>query len=124
MKWNFPRMILVSLPRTDLGVTLHSSMMQDDDSSGFKDLTNKDVLRILMQEIADVSRELKEDIAAVDGKLSRKLDQVHHTLSKTIETLSSDMQGLRLEVHQNQSILIRNVDGLDQRVMKLEAKAA
>jgi archaellum component FlaC len=89
-------------------------MVHDDDDNGtFDDLTNRDMLRIILKEIADVSRELKEGF-----------DETYKKLDKKIDALSSDVKGLRLEVHQNQTSFIENLEEIDERVKILEAKAA
>lgn len=83
-------------------------------SIGLKDLSksNRLMLNILMQEIADVRRELKEDIHELDVRLSGKID-----------TLSSDLHTLRLEVHTNHATFILNHADLDKRVTVLEMAA-
>ncbi len=73
---------------------------------------NRKFLDMLMQEIADVRLELKKDIAHLDQKLTKRID-----------TLSSDFQTLRIEVHQNQTTFMHNHNVLDTRVTTLETAA-
>lgn len=88
-------------------------MVQNDDEFGeLPELSNRDLLRILMQEIVDTRKELKEDIANLDTKLSHRIDAV-----------ASDLHTLRREVHQNQSTFIANHTALESRVKVLEMAA-
>ena len=89
--------------------------VEEDDGIG--DISNRNMLQILMQEIADVRKELKEDIANLDHKLTQRID----VLSSDVQVLSSDVQTLRLEVHQNQTVFLKNHDQLERRVAVLEA---
>ena len=103
-------------------------MMQDDDDDdgNLPDLSNREILRIMMQEIADVRKELKEDIGALDLKFDRKIDALSadfKVLKSDFKTLRSDFYTLKLEVHQNQSTFILNHTDLEKRVMVLETAA-
>lgn len=83
---------------------------QDDDESGeLPELSNRELLRVLMQEIVDTRNELKQDFKHDINRLERKID-----------TVSSDFQTLRREVHQNQSAFIVNHATLEKRVTTLE----
>ncbi|MBI1812731.1 hypothetical protein HY285_03430 [Candidatus Peregrinibacteria bacterium] len=92
-------------------------MIQDDDDYGFEDMTNKDLLRVLLQEMADVRYELKQDIAALDQKLTGKIDNIDQKLSGKIDNLT-------LKTDQNQIAFMKNLDDIDARVRVLEATAA
>lgn len=87
--------------------------MAHDEDAGVPDLSNRELLRVLIQEIVDVRRELKEDIASLDQKFTKKFD-----------VLSSETKVLRLEVHQNHSSFIHRQDDLERRVEVLEVQAA
>ena len=104
-------------------------MMQDDDDDdgNLPDLSNREILRIMMQEIVDVRNELKEEFSSglqtLDQKLSGKIDALSSdfkTLKSDFKTLRSDFYTLKLEVHQNQSTFIVNHADLEKRVMVLE----
>ncbi|MFH0770153.1 MAG: hypothetical protein V1926_02130 [Candidatus Peregrinibacteria bacterium] len=96
---------------------------RSNDDDGVIDLSNKQLLKVLLDEIADVRRELKGDIADLDQKLTKRIDGVGHGLSKNIDALSSDFQALRIEVHMNQLTFMKNHEELEQRVVVLEATA-
>mgnify|MGYP005665690681 CR=1 FL=1 len=90
-------------------------MAHKDDSDDFQDMTNKEMLTILMQEIADVRHELKNDIAKLDARIG--------SLNTRVESISTEVKGLRTELHQNQSTFINAQEDLDKRVSTLEAVA-
>ncbi len=81
-------------------------MTRNDDDNDVPDLSNRELLKVLMQEIADVRRELKEDIAVLDNKIT---------------VVSSDLKGLRLQVHQNHTSFITNLQDHEKRIAVLEA---
>jgi len=83
-----------------------------------KDISKRDVVRILMQEIADMRRELKEDIAKC--ALKSDLD----ALKTGFNSLRTEFKSLRSEVHQNQLTFMHNHDALEQRVKVLEVTKA
>lgn len=98
-------------------------MMNHDDTNGFEDMSNQEILRILLEEMSLVRGELKEDIAAldqkidrVDRKLSKKIDAVEEKLSKQINMVS-------LKSDRNHTTFIRQLNDLDKRVTVLEAAA-
>ena len=97
-------------------------MVHDDKDTGVPDLSNRELLRVLMQEIVDVSRELKEDIMDLDQKLSGKIDTIDQKLTGRIDSLSSAVKVLRLEVHQNHASFIKRQNDLEKRVNVLEAQ--
>lgn len=88
----------------------------DNGNGQLPDLTNREILKVLLTEIADVRRELKQDIEA----LSRRMDG----LEGRMDTLEEKVDTLRMEVHQNQTTFITNFDHLEKRVEVLEWKAA
>ncbi len=88
-------------------------MTHDDDESGeLPDLSNREMFRMIMQEIADTNHELS---GKIDG-LSKRIDGLGEKISK----VGSELHTLRLEVHQNQSAFMTNHAGLDKRVTTLE----
>lgn len=97
-----------------------SSMMHDDDENGeLPDLSNRELLRVVMQEIADTNKELSGKIEAVNIDLKNDIAGV----KKDLKDLKSDVHTLRVEVHQNQSTFIANQTALEKRVKKLEVAA-
>ncbi len=88
-------------------------MVQNDDEFGeLPELSNRDLLRILMQEIVDTRNELIE-----------RMDLMKMELKKDVVKVGSDLHTLRLEVHQNQSTFIGNHTALERRVKVLEMAA-
>ncbi len=87
---------------------------KDDRIINLEGLSKSDriLLRILMQEIADVRRELKEDIHELDVRLSGKIDSV-----------ALDLKSLTVKVDKNQVALVKNIEDLDRRVTVLEMAA-
>ena len=75
-------------------------MIHDDEDNDVPDLTNKELLKVLLDEIAAVRRELKEDIVVLDKKITR--------VSVDLGTVSSDLKGLRIQAHQNHTSFITN----------------
>lgn len=81
-------------------------MIHDDDENGeLPDLSNRELLRVVMQEIADTNKELSGKIGAVASDL---------------KDVKSELHTLRIEVHQNHSTFIANQTALDKRVKTLE----
>jgi hypothetical protein len=88
-------------------------MIHDDDEFGeLPELSNREMLRMIMQEIADTNKEL-----------SGKIDGVERNLGKRIDALASDVHTLRGEVHRNHSTFIANQTALEKRVKVLEMAA-
>ena len=85
----------------------------DDEDNTVPYMDNQRMLKVIFDEIVAVRRELKEE----DQKLSEKID----SLTLEVKTISSDLKGLRLQVHQNQTTFIQNQQDLDHRVTVLEA---
>lgn len=71
----------------------------------------KKMLSIILQEIADVRLELKQDISNLDTKFTY---QFH--------SLSEELHSFRKETNLNFATFVRNHDGLEKRVKKLEDK--
>lgn len=88
--------------------------------TGTSDLSNKDLLRILMQEIADVRHELKQDIGQLDMKLTGKIDSVHTSLKIDIQDVRKEVHASRAESHQNQVAFITNIQDHERRIVALE----
>ena len=94
-------------------------MTHDDDANGFTDLTNKDLLRILMQEIADVRLELKNDIQGVDQKVDQLAQKVNQ-LDKKIDQVDKNVRNLTVKVDQNHLSFMTNIEDVSERVSTLE----
>ena len=93
-------------------------MVHDDDDNGyFNDLSNREILRILLEEIAGVRLELKDDIASLDRKLSGRIDALDDKLNRKIDNLA-------FKVDQNQICFMTNLNDIDKRVTVLEVRAA
>jgi hypothetical protein len=92
-------------------------MTQTDDEFGdLPELTNRELLRILMGEIVDTRNELKQEFKDELTRVDCRID----ALAVNLLTLASEVHTLRLEVHQNQSAFIGNNAALDKRVTTLE----
>lgn len=87
------------------------------------DLSNRQILSILMQEIADVRLELKSDIAGLRTELKGDIFGLRTELKGDIAKVQSELHTLRIEVHQNQSTFIKNHDALEKRVTTVEMAA-
>jgi SMC interacting uncharacterized protein involved in chromosome segregation len=92
----------------------------NDDTGELPDLSNRELLRLLSQEIVDTHRELQGDIQNLDKKLSKRIDELDERLSGKIHSVQTEMRSLRSEVHQNQVAFMANHDALEKRVTKLE----
>ncbi|MBI2635819.1 hypothetical protein HYW84_00635 [Candidatus Peregrinibacteria bacterium] len=92
-----------------------SAVYGDNDS--VPDLTNKELLKTLLDEIASVRKELKEDISTLDERLNDRIDGVSLQLNK----FTSELKGLRFQLHQNHTSFITNQEELGKRVSALEA---
>lgn len=80
------------------------------------DLTNREILKILLDEIADVRLELKRDIEALSGRM----DKLEAEMQEMKKELNGKLDGLRMEVHQNQIMFMKGHDDLEQRVVAAE----
>ncbi|MFH1670727.1 MAG: hypothetical protein ABIA92_04030 [Patescibacteria group bacterium] len=101
-------------------------MSDDDENNGFEDMTNREILRIMLQEIADVRRELKEDIEGVRQELKVDIQSLQSdikTIKSDVKNLQSDVKNLRAEVHQNHTSFIHNQEDMEKRIVSLEAVA-
>ena len=87
-------------------------MSRTHDEDGQPMMSNRAMLQMLVKEIPVMYRDLRDEIRSLDQRLSRKIDSV-----------SSDLKGLRLQVHQNQSSLIQTQEDLEKRVAVLETAA-
>lgn len=88
-----------------------------DDEDGLPELSNRKMLGILMQEIADVRGELKDDIYELKKELKGDMYEVKDhciRLDGKIDAVAADLRLLRYEVRQNQN-------HLDKRVTLLES---
>ena len=90
--------------------------------NGVPDLSNREILKVLMQEIADVRGELKQDIADVRSELKQDIAGVEGRLQRQISTLDIKMNALTVKVDQNFLCFMSNVDELGMRVTVLETK--
>lgn len=98
-------------------------MHDDDDTDELPDLTNRELLRVVMQEIADTHLELRGDIADLRMELKGDIANLDKKLSGRIDSVASEFHTLRLEVHQNQSTFISNQMALEKRVKAVEMAA-
>lgn len=89
----------------------------DDESGELPELSNRELLRVLMQEIADTNHELSEKIDGLDKSMRKEMVDMK-------KELKSDIHTLRLEVHQNHTSFIANHDALEKRVIVLELAGA
>lgn len=85
---------------------------------GTGDLNNRELLQILMQEIADVRHELKTDIAGVDSNISSARTE----LKLEITELRDEVRCARDESHQNQITHINNIRDHERRITVLEQR--
>jgi hypothetical protein len=93
-------------------------MQNDDDDDSIGEISNSKMLKILLQEVADVRLELKQDIASSHTELKQHIVN----LDQRMKMLDSKFDVLRLEVHQNQATFIQNHDSLERRVVVLERR--
>lgn len=106
-------------------------MVQNDDNGGLPDLSQKRLLEIIMQEIADNRREILEYVNGKFQDIDRKFDMVMQELRSfreemigEIRSFRSEFNSFRNETHQNMATFIYNHDALDKRVTKLELASA
>ncbi len=85
------------------------------------DWSNRKIVKIILDEIADVRRELKEDIHALDEKVG-KLDTKVNQLDTKVNQLAAEMRHMRSDFHRNQVSFIENQTDMDKRVCVLEVK--
>ena len=83
-------------------------------------VTNAYLLKVLLQEIADVRFELKQDIVGLKQELGSRIERVE----QKIDTLDQKFNVLNAKVDRNHEWCIRNIDGVDKRVRVLETIAA
>jgi archaellum component FlaC len=102
------------------------TQIQNDDD-GLPELSNRKLLQILMQEIADVRGELKEDSMRQTGMIMQEIVDVRSELKEDIGRLdtkidgvSKDLHKLKHEINYNYVTFIKNHDDLDKRVTVLE----
>lgn len=87
-------------------------MVHDDDNNinGFyRDLSNREIMQILLEEIGLTRTELKEDIADLRGEM-KELDN----------KLSLQIKNLSYKVDQNHVAFITNLNDHDRRLTTLE----
>lgn len=92
-------------------------MADKDDSNGIPDMTNKEMLRLLLQEISYVRTELQQEISSVKKEL--KEDIVN--LTKKIDQVDRKVDDLSFKVDRNHLTFMKNLDDVDKRVGVLEA---
>ncbi len=92
------------------------SMIKKKKSKGGIDLSNRDLLEILMQEIADVRNELKEDISGLRNELKTEIQ----SCNVNIKDVQKEVRSFRMESHQNQVAFIKNIQDQDRRITVLE----
>ena len=87
-----------------------------------EDLSNRQLLNILMQEIADVRHELKGEISGLRVELKGDISGLRMELKGEISGLRGDLQDFRDESHQNQVAFITNQQDHENRIMVLERR--
>ncbi len=97
--------------------------MHDNNNDELPDLSNREILRVVMQEIADTHKELRGDIAELRTELKGDIANLDKKLSGRIDSVASEVHTLRIEVHQNQSSFIANQMDMEKRVKVLEMAA-
>lgn len=81
----------------------------DEDDNGMENLTGKEVMRIVMQEVVDIRRELKDDIATLDRKF---------------DIFTQEVRNIGYKLDQNTVALMANINDHERRITKLEVAAA
>jgi|GEM_PF-1349182 len=95
-------------------------MTQNDDAFGdLPDLSNRALLRVLMQEIADTRNELKQEFKQEFRRLDGRIDKVE----KKIDVVASELHTLHIEVHQNQTACMANHAAPEKHITVLEMAA-
>ncbi|MBM3227383.1 hypothetical protein FJZ27_00765 [Candidatus Peribacteria bacterium] len=92
------------------------------DDNGIPDLTNREILKELLQEIAAVRTELKEDIASLDTKLSCRMDKMDAKMSSVERRLDQRIGNLEVKVDRNFLCFMSNLESIDRRVVVLESR--
>ncbi len=93
-------------------------MQNDDEESAFDDLSNREILRIMLEEMACVSRELKEDFKVEITALGKDVQDV----TKRFTTLEKDLKNFTFKVDRNQLTFMHIIDTYDGRLTAVEAK--
>lgn len=98
-------------------------MTYDDDTDELPDLTNREILAVVMQEFADMRNELKQEFKQDLSELKTELKEDIAKLSGRVDKVASELHTLRIEVHQNHSTFIANQRAMEKRVKTLEMAA-
>ncbi|MBP7114232.1 MAG: hypothetical protein KBA40_02135 [Candidatus Peribacteraceae bacterium] len=93
-------------------------MKKKKKASSELDLSNRELLEIMMQEISDVRGELKVDISELKHVLKADIADV----GNKVVDLQINMRNARLEIGQNQAALVTNIETLNRRVTVLERR--
>ncbi|MEK7137477.1 MAG: hypothetical protein AAB853_04300 [Patescibacteria group bacterium] len=72
----------------------HSTGNGNGDNGTLPDMTLKQAVKLLLEEIGIVNREIREDLGG-------RIDRVKVELGEKIEKLDGKLEGLRMEVHQS-----------------------
>lgn len=83
----------------------------------FDDMTLKDAVKLLLEEIANVRREILEELGG-------RMDKLETEVREMKKELNGKIDGLRMEVHQNQITFMKGHQDLEKRVEVLEEGAA
>ena len=94
--------------------------MPNDDDQLFEDMTNREILRVLLEEIALVRGELKGDIASIEERLSGRINGMEKGLNTKMDSLNRKIDNLNLKVDRNHLTFMHNFDEMDKRVLLLE----
>jgi hypothetical protein len=93
----------------------------NDNGNGLtKDLSNGELLNIVMRGIADVRNELLEEIHNIQSKLVTSTKSLSNEIRKLDCRLSRDINNLSVKVDQNHVAFIKNIEDHDIRITKLD----
>lgn len=93
-------------------------VQKDENSNGLPDLSNRQIIRILMDEMVIMRNELTEEMIGMFGRLQQDVAR----LDKKIDGVSAELQSFRKETRLNFSTFVHNHDGHEKRIQRLEDK--
>ncbi len=93
-----------------------ASLSAGDLNGSFDDLTNREILKLIMDEIMCVRNGLKEDVSNLGKNLRKEMRDGFKKVNKRIDNLN-------FKVDQNCMCFMTNLDSIDKRVTKLETAA-
>ena len=89
----------------------------------FDDMTLKDAVKLLLEEIANVRKEILEELGGRMDKLGGRMGKLEGRMDKLdgrMDKLEVEFGSLRMEVHQNQVTFMKGHEALEKRVGMLE----